>query len=50
VVGLVLGVVFLNETLDLGLAIGALLIIAGIAVVNIRPRRTPVPPDLPAKV
>jgi drug/metabolite transporter (DMT)-like permease len=50
VVGLVLGVIFLNEALDLGLALGALLIIAGIAIVNIRPRRTPLQADLPAKV
>ncbi len=50
VVGLVLGVVFLNEALDLGLAIGALLIIAGIAIVNIRPRRAAQPVEVPAKV
>ncbi|MCJ7513977.1 MAG: DMT family transporter [Anaerolineales bacterium] len=50
VVGLVLGVVFLDEALDLGLAIGALLIVAGIGVVNIRPRRGSVPTEVPAKV
>lgn len=50
VVGLVLGVAFLNESLDLGLAIGALLIIAGIAIVNLRPRPTRAPADLPAKL
>ena len=50
VVGLILGVTFLNEALDLGLAIGALLIIAGIAIVNIRPRRAPASVEVPAKV
>jgi drug/metabolite transporter (DMT)-like permease len=34
VVGLILGVVFLDETLDLRLAMGTVLIIAGIVVVN----------------
>ena len=50
VVGLVLGVTFLNEPVDLGLALGALLIIAGIAIVNIRPRRAAEPVEVPAKV
>jgi drug/metabolite transporter (DMT)-like permease len=39
VVGLVLGVVFLDETLDLRLAMGTVLIIAGIVVVNWEPVR-----------
>lgn len=38
VVGLVLGVVFLGETLDLRLAVGAVLVIAGIVVVNWTPK------------
>jgi drug/metabolite transporter (DMT)-like permease len=50
VVGLVLGVTFLDEPLDLGLALGALLIIAGIAIVNFRPRRAAEPVEVPAKV
>lgn len=40
VVGLFLGVVFLDETLDLRLAMGSVLIIAGIVVVNWEPVRT----------
>jgi drug/metabolite transporter (DMT)-like permease len=40
VVGLVLGVVFLDETLDLRLAMGTVLILAGIVVVNWEPVRT----------
>ncbi len=35
-VGLVLGAIFLNETVDIRLVIGAVLIIGGIAVVNLR--------------
>ncbi len=50
VVGLVLGVVFLGETLDLGLAIGAALIVGGIAVVNIRPGRGAVAAEIPSKI
>jgi drug/metabolite transporter (DMT)-like permease len=36
VVGLVMGVVFLNEKLDWGLGIGSLLVVAGIAVLNMK--------------
>lgn len=40
VVGVALGVIFLGETLDLRLALGSILIVGGIAVVNWKPRRT----------
>ncbi len=40
VVGVILGVIFLGETLDLRLAIGTLLIVGGIVVVNWRSRKT----------
>ena len=50
VVGLILGVVFLGETLDLALAVGAGLIFAGIAIVNLRSRRTTPAPGLPSKI
>ncbi len=39
VVGLILGVIFLNELLDTTLILGALLIFAGIGVVNLRWKR-----------
>lgn len=42
-VGLLLGVIFLNEILDVRLVIGAALIFVGIAVVNWRFRRVPAP-------
>lgn len=38
--GVILGVVFLNEPLDVPLAGGGALVIVGIAVVNWRPRRS----------
>lgn len=37
VVGLVLGIVFLQETMDWQLGIGSLLVMAGIGVVNLKP-------------
>ncbi len=40
VVGVILGVIFLGETLDLRLVIGTLLIVGGIVVVNWKPRKT----------
>lgn len=42
-VGLILGVIFLNEVLDIRLVLGAVLIFMGIGVVNWRFRRTPAP-------
>jgi drug/metabolite transporter (DMT)-like permease len=39
-VGVILGVIFLGETLDLRLVIGTLLIVGGIVVVNWKPRKT----------
>jgi drug/metabolite transporter (DMT)-like permease len=41
VVGVVLGVIFLDELLDLRLAIGAGLIVMGIVVVNLRIQGSP---------
>jgi drug/metabolite transporter (DMT)-like permease len=38
VIGLILGIVFLNETADWRLMIGSLLVVAGIAVVNLKVR------------
>ncbi len=50
-VGLILGVIFLNEILDARLLIGALIIFAGIGIVNWRFRRTPTPVlDVPETV
>lgn len=43
VVGLALGIIFLNETADWRLAVGAALIVGGIAVVNRRPAAAPAP-------
>jgi drug/metabolite transporter (DMT)-like permease len=43
VVGVFLGVLFLGETLDQHLGIGALLVVAGIVAVNWKPRAAPVP-------
>jgi len=43
VVGLVLGVVFLDELVDWHLAVGAALVAAGIGVVNWKPRRAAAP-------
>lgn len=43
VIGLVLGIVFLHERLDWRLAVGSLLVMAGIGVVNLKPRGEPVP-------
>jgi drug/metabolite transporter (DMT)-like permease len=39
VVGLILGIVFLDETLDWRLVVGSVLVVSGIAVVNLRPTR-----------
>jgi drug/metabolite transporter (DMT)-like permease len=38
VIGLLLGIVFLGEVADWRLLVGSLLVVAGIAVVNLRPR------------
>ncbi|HET7011870.1 MAG TPA: EamA family transporter [Anaerolineales bacterium] len=43
VVGVALGVIFLGERLDLNLALGAALVVAGIGAVNWKPRMVPVP-------
>jgi len=43
VVGVALGVLFLGEQLDLYLAVGAVLVVAGIAAVNWKPRAARVP-------
>ncbi len=40
VIGVALGVVFLGESLDARLVIGALMVVAGIGVVNWKPRRS----------
>jgi len=42
-VGLILGVIFLNEVLDARLLIGAAIIFVGIGIVNMRFRRAPAP-------
>jgi drug/metabolite transporter (DMT)-like permease len=42
-VGLILGVIFLNELLDVRLLVGAALIFLGIAIVNVRYRRARTP-------
>jgi drug/metabolite transporter (DMT)-like permease len=42
VVGVILGVAFLNEVADLRLVVGTVLVVAGIALVNLRLRRRPV--------
>jgi drug/metabolite transporter (DMT)-like permease len=41
-VGLSLGVLFLNERIDVRMILGALMILGGIAIVNLRFRRGPV--------
>lgn len=38
VIGLVLGIIFLNESLDWRLVVGSLLVVAGIAVINVKYR------------
>lgn len=43
-VGLFLGVLFLNEPMDARLLLGAAMIFVGIAIVNLKLRRTPVEP------
>jgi drug/metabolite transporter (DMT)-like permease len=43
VIGLILGIIFLNEVADWRLLVGSLLVVAGIAVVNLRPRLKPAP-------
>ena len=43
VMGLILGVIFLEERIDLRLALGSILIFAGIAVVNWEPRKSRIP-------
>lgn len=47
-VGLVLGIIFLDETLDWRLAAGSVLVVSGIFVVNLKPRRF-LPFDPPRK-
>ncbi len=50
VIGLILGIVFLNEAVDLRLVIGSLLVVAGIVVVNLKLRRaTESPTPTPAR-
>jgi drug/metabolite transporter (DMT)-like permease len=39
VIGLILGIAFLREAIDARLVFGSLLVVAGIAVVNLRLRR-----------
>jgi len=41
VIGLILGLLFLGEVADGRLLLGSLLVVAGIAVVNLRPRLRP---------
>jgi drug/metabolite transporter (DMT)-like permease len=48
-IGLVLGIVFLGETADWRLMLGSLLIVAGIAVVNLKVRFRPAPAATVAK-
>ena len=43
VIGIGLGVLFLGESLDVRLVVGALLVVAGIGVVNWKPRKKTVP-------
>ncbi|MGH2523561.1 MAG: DMT family transporter [Anaerolineales bacterium] len=43
VIGLILGILFLRETPDWRLLVGSLLIVAGIVIVNLRPRLRPLP-------
>jgi drug/metabolite transporter (DMT)-like permease len=43
VIGLALGILFLHETLDWRLAVGSLLVMAGIGVVNLKPRLAAMP-------
>ncbi len=43
VIGLILGIVFLNESADWRLLAGSILVVAGIAVVNLRRATQPVP-------
>jgi drug/metabolite transporter (DMT)-like permease len=48
VIGLILGVLFLNEVADWRLLVGSLLVVAGIAVVNLRARAQPRPATVAA--
>jgi drug/metabolite transporter (DMT)-like permease len=48
-IGLMLGIVFLGETADWRLMIGSLLVVAGIAVVNLKVRFRPAPAATAAK-
>ena len=41
VIGLILGIIFLNEVVDWRLVVGSLLVVAGIAVVNLKLRAKP---------
>jgi len=43
VIGLILGIIFLNEVADWSLIVGLLLIVGGIVVVNLKPRPKPAP-------
>jgi len=48
VIGLILGIIFLGEAADWRLIAGSLLIVGGIAVVNLRLRPRPIPAPQPA--
>lgn len=43
IVGLILGVLFLGEAVDWRLIVGSLLVVGGIAIVNLKPRTQPAP-------
>lgn len=50
VVGLILGVLFLQEDMDWRLAVGSLLVVAGIVVINLKRRMQSAPSPVPAAV
>jgi drug/metabolite transporter (DMT)-like permease len=45
VIGVALGVIFLDESLDTRLVIGALMVVAGIGAVNWKPQRSDGPAE-----
>ena len=45
-IGVAIGVVFLDESLDLSDAIGMACVIAGVAAMTIPSRRAPIPPEI----
>jgi len=49
VIGLILGILFLNETADWRLLLGSILVVGGIGVVNLRPRVKPAAVSAPVE-